>query len=52
MPEQKPTLYEGSLHRLLTSKILINIDFIERGNYELQIIYKGKIIKRVDFSKP
>lgn len=52
MPEQKFTVYEGALPRVLTSKVRVNIDLMERGNYELQIVHKGKVLRRVYFSKP
>lgn len=52
MPDQKFTIYEGSLNHLLTTRIQINVDFMASGDYELQIIHKGKVLRRVNFSKP
>ncbi|MBP9793427.1 MAG: hypothetical protein KBC56_05450 [Flavobacterium sp.] len=50
MPK-KPTLYGTSLEKLPSRKIYINVNHLEKGDYELNIIYKNKLITKTNFKK-
>ncbi len=41
----------AKLDKLLTKKILIEVKNLEKGNYELDIIHKNKIITKTTFKK-
>lgn len=43
--------YEGSIKKLTTNKIYLNINHLEKGRYKLKIIHKNKIIKSTHFTK-
>jgi hypothetical protein len=43
--------YEGSIVGPLKNKISINVDAMPKGQYELNIVEKGKVIKRINFQK-
>ncbi len=43
--------YEAYLHQMPTQKIRINIDKLDSGNYELNIVHKNKILKTTTFKK-
>jgi len=47
----KKKKYEGSIKKLATNKIYLNIDHLEKGAYKLKIIHKNKIIKSTHFTK-
>jgi len=49
--KKKQKFYEGSITDALQKKILINVENLEKGNYELIIIEKGKVIKKTAFKK-
>jgi hypothetical protein len=44
-------LYEGSIIGPLKNKILLNVDAMPKGHYELKIIENGKVIKCINFQK-
>jgi hypothetical protein len=44
--------YEGEIEKLLSKKIYLNINHLEKGIYELNIIYKNKAIKIISFKRP
>jgi hypothetical protein len=43
--------YEGSILGHLKNEISLNVDAMPKGQYELKIIEKGKVIKRINFEK-
>ena len=43
--------YEGRLRKTRTYKIYLNVNDLKRGQYELKIIYKNKVIKSTHFVK-
>ncbi len=43
--------YEADLNKPPSQKILININHLEKGEYELNIIHKNKILKKTNFKK-
>jgi hypothetical protein len=50
MPK-KPTKYEAKLDAFPSKKIYVNINNLEKGDYELNIIYKNKLITKTTFKK-
>ncbi|VXB70425.1 conserved hypothetical protein [Flavobacterium sp. 9AF] len=51
MPNKKKYNYEGELKKIPSQKILININHLEKGEYELNIIHKNKVLKKTNFKK-
>ncbi|WP_164975425.1 MULTISPECIES: hypothetical protein [Flavobacterium] len=51
MPAKKKFHYETYLEHPPSQKILLNINHLEKGDYELNIIHKNKIIKKTTFNK-
>ena len=51
MSEKKKYNYEGKLEKIPSQKILININHLEKGEYELNIIHKNKVLKKTNFKK-
>lgn len=49
--EKKPGKYEGKLPPLESRKILLNVNELENGQYELILIHNGLPLKRVFFKK-
>ncbi|GAA5032134.1 hypothetical protein GCM10023207_23110 [Marivirga lumbricoides] len=43
--------YEGALKIDLTKKILLNVDHLAKGQYEIIIIQNGKPVKQLHFTK-
>lgn len=43
--------YEAYLEKPPSQQILLNINHLEKGDYELNIIHKNKIIKKTNFKK-
>lgn len=41
----------GTIEKLPSNKIYLNINHLEKGVYDLNIIHKNKIIKSTHFSK-
>tara|TARA_B100000809_G_C15119000_1_gene523544 strand:- start:1319 stop:1468 length:150 start_codon:yes stop_codon:yes gene_type:complete len=41
----------GDIEKLPSNKIYININHLEKGMYNLNIVYKNRIIKSTHFSK-
>ena len=41
----------GHIEKLPSTKIYLNINHLEKGIYDLNIIYKNKIIKTTCFNK-
>ena len=46
MPAKKKFNYETYLEKPSSQKISLNINQLEKGEYELNIIHKNKIIKK------
>lgn len=51
MPQKKNIQYEGQIEKLPDKKIFININHLEKGNYELNIINQNKLIVKTKFNK-
>ncbi|MCO6163842.1 hypothetical protein [Flavobacterium sp. NRK F7] len=51
MSKKRKYYFEGHLENLPSQKIYLNINYLEKGRYELQIIYKNKIVKKTTFKK-
>ncbi len=51
MANKKKYNYEGNLPKVPSQKILININHLEKGEYELNIIHKNKIVTKTNFKK-
>ena len=51
MPIKKNIDYEGKIEKLPDKKIYINVNYLEKGNYELNIINKNKLIVKTKFNK-
>jgi hypothetical protein len=50
MPK-KPMKYESKIEELPSNKIYINVNKMEKGDYELNIINQNKLIKKTTFKK-
>jgi len=48
---QKKSKYEAEIDALPSNKIFININQMEKGDYELNIIHQNKLIKKTTFKK-
>lgn len=46
-----PSKYEAKMEKLPSKKIYINVNHLEKGDYELNIIYKNKLITKTKFKK-
>jgi hypothetical protein len=51
MPRKKNIQYEGQIEKLPEKKIYINVNHLEKGNYELNIINQNKLIVKTKFNK-
>ncbi len=51
MPRKKNIQYEGRIEKLPDKKIFINVNFLEKGEYELNIVNKNKLIVKAKFNK-
>ena len=51
MPNKKKIGYEGKIEKMPDKKIYINVNHLEKGNYELNIINKNKLIVKTKFNK-
>lgn len=49
--EKNPMNYEGNLPPLTTRQILLNVNNLENGTYELVLLQNGIAIKRIIFKK-
>jgi len=41
----------GNIEKLSSNKIYINVNLLEKGTYNLNIVHKNKVIKSTRFSK-
>jgi len=48
---QKKMKYETKIDQLPSNKIFINVNKMEKGDYELNIIHQNKLIKKTKFKK-
>ncbi len=44
-------IYSADLEKLTFNKIYINVNHLKKGNYELNIINKNKLITKTNFKK-
>lgn len=51
MPKSNYIKYESKVEQLPTNKIYINVNKMEKGDYELNIINQNKLIKKTTFKK-
>ncbi|MBL7887727.1 MAG: hypothetical protein JNJ52_13335 [Flavobacterium sp.] len=51
MPNKKKKKYVGKLEEFPSKTIFINVNHLENGNYELNIIQKNKLILKTTFIK-
>lgn len=51
MPKKKNIQYKGQIEKLPDKKIFINVNHLEKGDYELNIINKNKLIVKTKFNK-
>lgn len=51
MPKKKNHNYIGELKQFPSTKVYLNVNYLEEGNYELHIIHKNKLIKKTTFKK-
>ena len=49
MSNQKSKSYKGEIEKIPDKKIYINVNHLEKGEYELNIINKNKIISKTKF---
>jgi len=47
----KKKRYEGNIEWVQSNKIYLNVNHLEKGKYQLKIIYKNRIIKSTHFTK-
>lgn len=50
MPK-KEIKYEAKIDKLPSNKVYINVNHLEKGEYELNIINKNKLISKTTFKK-
>lgn len=51
MPKKRIYSYEGKLREFSSKKIYLNVNYLQEGKYELNIIHKEKLIKKITFKK-
>ncbi len=51
MSEKKKIKYEGKINKLPSKTIFINVNHLEKGNYELNIVHNNKLIIKTNFIK-
>ncbi len=49
--KKKPFILEGDIPKMPNNEIYLNVNALEKGNYELRIINKNKLIKKTTFKK-
>ena len=48
---EKKIKYESKIEELPSNKIYINVNKMEKGDYEINIINQNKLIKKTTFKK-
>lgn len=43
--------YEGTLGKLISKEISLNVNHLEKGNYKLKIVLHNKVINTTHFKK-
>jgi hypothetical protein len=51
MPRKKNIQYESQIEKLPDKKIYINVNHLEKGEYEINIINQNKLITKTIFKK-
>jgi hypothetical protein len=51
MFKKKPTRYKGEIENLNEKTIYINVNHLEKGDYQLDIIHKNKVLTKAIFKK-
>lgn len=51
MPKKQKFNYSGQLEELAHQKLKINIDKLENGLYELQVIHRNRMLIKAKFKK-
>jgi len=51
MAKKKGTKYEGKIEELPGKKIYINVNHLKKGEYELNIVHKNKVVNKTNFKK-
>lgn len=51
MSEKKKTKYVGKIEGLTSKTIFINVNHLEKGTYELNIVHNNKLISKTNFTK-
>jgi hypothetical protein len=51
MPNKKDINYKGEIEKLPDKKIFINVKHLEKGEYELNVVNKNKLLIKAKFSK-
>jgi len=47
----KKNVFEGSVEKLNSKKIYLNINHLDKGNYKLNIVHKNRVINTTQFKK-
>jgi hypothetical protein len=51
MSKKKATRYKGEIESLREKMIYINVNHLEKGDYQLDIIHKNKVLTKATFKK-
>jgi len=51
MSKKKPTRYKGKIENLQEKMIYINVNHLEKGDYQIDIIHKNKVLTKAAFKK-
>ena len=51
MSKKENAKYEANINQFLDKKIYINVNHLEKGDYELRVINKNKLIVKTTFKK-
>jgi hypothetical protein len=51
MSKKKITRWKGEIESLPEKKIYINVNHLEKGDYQLDIIHKNKVLTKAVFKK-
>lgn len=51
MSKKKPTRYKAEIENLEEKIIYINVNHLEKGDYQLDIIHKNKVLTKAAFKK-
>jgi hypothetical protein len=51
MSKKETVKYEAKIDQFFDKKIIINVNHLDNGNYELNIINKNKLIVKTTFKK-